>query len=55
MYPGVPPFTVKLIDPLLPPLHDTDVAVAVAVSCVGSVTVNVQVFVEVVASVTTIV
>ena len=51
MYPGVPPFTFKLIDPLLPPLHDTDVAVAVAVSCVGSVTVALRVIVQPLASV----
>lgn len=40
VYAIVPPLTVRLIDPVFPPLHNTFVAVVVRASAAGCVTVT---------------
>jgi hypothetical protein len=52
VYAGVPPLTVSVTVPLLPPLQLTAVAEAEAVNAVGWVTVELDVFVQPFASVT---
>ena len=52
VYPGVPPLTVRLTDPVEAPLQPAGVALADALSAVGSLTVALAVCVHPLASVT---